>query len=134
MTKPPWVILDTSVWIEYFREKNLTLCETVESLIAQRRVRQLHIITAELLRGALHASDQRMIQNTIGYIPVLPLTDAFWLSVGAFCFQLARKGTVASLPDAWIAQATIDHHCQLWSLDAHFRHIARHAPLQLFAA
>lgn len=126
------VILDTSVWIEYFRGKNAPLCTHVEALIAERRLRQLHIITAELLRGAAHASEQRVIQSTIGYIPIASLTDQFWLIVGQFCFDLARKGVVVSLPDAWIAKAAIEHHCMLWSLDHHFQPIARHTSLRLF--
>lgn len=98
-----FAILDTSVWIEYFRGKNVPLCAQVESLIAERRLRQLHIID-----GSMLANSRAILLRS----------------------RPQRRGRFSSR--AWIAKAAIEHHCRLWSLDHHFQPIARHTSLQLF--
>ncbi|MBI4237020.1 MAG: PIN domain-containing protein [Deltaproteobacteria bacterium] len=126
------VILDTSIWIEYFHGKAADLCQDVDALIATRRLRHLTVITAELLRGAVATRERRIIAQTVAFIPRVPLTDEFWMTVGEFCFDLARQGVVAHLIDAWIAKAAINARCALWSLDHHFSAIARRTPLRLY--
>lgn len=126
------VIIDTSIWIDYFKGKNVALCDHLEGLIAQRGLRHLHIVTAELIRGALHPREKRIIGNTINHIPILLLPDAFWQDVGEFAYDLARRGLNIHLIDAWIAAATIRHRCKLWSLDKHFRQIAEKSPLEFY--
>lgn len=128
-TKP--VIADTSVWIEYFKGRNAVLCGHLEELISHRQLRQIHVITAELIRGSLHTREKNAIMGTVAHIPVLPLPDSFWLTVGEFTFHLARKGVSAHLIDAWIAQAAILHRCTLWSLDKHFKQISEVSALEI---
>lgn len=125
------VVLDTSIWIEYFRGRQPRIYSEVDSLIQQRRLLHLHVVGAELVRGARTTTEQRVIHTTVGQIPLIFLTDNFWVEVGAFCFALARKGCVPSLVDAWIAKAVIAQRCALWSLDRHFENIARYSPLVL---
>ena len=46
------IILDTSVWIQYFRDGSSAESQDVSSLIASDRVVLVGVVYAELLRGA----------------------------------------------------------------------------------
>ena len=46
------VVIDTSAWIEYFRDKEFTLCDQVQSLILEDRVVNCGPIEFELLNSA----------------------------------------------------------------------------------
>ena len=46
------LLVDTSIWIEYFRGKNLRVGETVDRLLDNDRIVTMDIVEAELLRGA----------------------------------------------------------------------------------
>ncbi|MBI2346724.1 MAG: PIN domain-containing protein [Deltaproteobacteria bacterium] len=131
MTDSP-VILDTSVWVEYFRGGSPTLAVHIERLVAARRLKNLRIITAELLRGAFSPSDRRAIEETVAHIPVIERDDCHWLVVGVLCRRLAKRGVTIPLVDGWIAQATMDARGQLWTLDGDFRAIAKCSPLALY--
>ncbi len=126
------IVIDTSVWIEYFRGKNTFIIEEVEKAIDEKRVVSLPIILAELLRGCLTKNEVKIVRETIGKIPSYPLKEDFWEKVGLFCFQLARKGFTSGLIDAYIALATLESGSQLFTLDKDFQKIARLSPLQLF--
>lgn len=126
------VIVDTSVWVDYFKGKNNVLCDHLEDIISRRNVRHLHVVSAELVRGALHSREKRIIADTIDRIPILQLPDSFWQDVGEFAYDLARRGVNAHLIDTWIATAAIRHRCSLWSLDKHFRQIAEKSSLEMY--
>lgn len=127
-----FVVIDTSVWVEYFRGHRPALYAHVDALVVARQLANLRIITAELLRGANTPLARRAIHETVALIPTVPLSDEFWLDVGEFCHQLSRHGVKASLTDGWIAKAVIDHRCALWSLDKDFQHIARIRHMRLY--
>lgn len=128
------VLIDTSVWIEYFRGKNRSLILQVNDLIAQRRIRNLSIITAELIRGCLHSRELDAVKDRMDLIPHYAMEDACWQKVGLFSYQLARRGVSVGMVDASIAYFSIREKAYLLSLDKDFRKIAEHSNLSLFKA
>lgn len=126
------VIVDTSVWVEYFRGKNQKIILCVEELIERRLLRILPIILAELLRGCLNQKEINFIRSTIEEIPSINFGDDFWSDIGLFCFKLARRGCVCSLIDGFIAKATIISRNYLFTLDQDFLRISKLTSLRLF--
>ncbi len=126
------IIVDTSIWIEYFRNRKAPLVEKLESLIYQRQIRNIPLITAELIRGCLHLKEVHHIQTTIKPIPCCPMEESTWEKVALFAFGLARKGLSVSLVDAVIAHITIEAGHVLWTKDKDFQRIATHSTLELF--
>jgi predicted nucleic acid-binding protein len=126
------VLIDTSLWIEYFRGKNQLVIREIELLIDQRKARTLPIILAELLRGCLTSKETKIIQATIGEIPTFEFPGHFWAEVGLFCFGLARKGFSCGLIDGYIAKAAIDSECFLFTQDKDFIRISRLSSLLLW--
>lgn len=126
------IIIDTSVWIDYLRGKNLPLISDVNSIIRQRLARTLNVIVAELIRGSLHQKEIKIIQQTIASIPQPIFPTDPWSDVGMFCFSLARKGLSCGLIDAYIAHTAIQNHWAIFTLDKDFDRIAKLSSLKLW--
>ena len=57
------VLIDTSVWIEYFKGADSALTQAVEALIKSGSVCTAGIILAELLQGARSDREIRVIED-----------------------------------------------------------------------
>ena len=66
------IILDTSIWIEFFRKKS-DIFPTVEKLLETEEVYALECIFGELLQGAKNDRERDLIISYWKYLP----TDFF---------------------------------------------------------
>mgnify|MGYP001585012382 CR=1 FL=1 len=133
MTDNP-VLADTSIWIEYFRNKNRAVVERVDRLLETDRIVTLELVEAELYRGARSEKEIRFLEEYFARLPVLETPIHFWREVGRFCYKLARKGFLPHLADACIALAALENRVTLFSADKDFRRIAALSDLKLFEA
>jgi len=109
------LVLDTSVWIEYFRA-NPTYFDNCQELLENGFVATLDVIFAELMQGA---KGKREIQLINGYYESIPKLDRTKLIFEAGLFAqnegLINKGI--GLIDSIIIYATLTNNLQLWTLD-----------------
>jgi predicted nucleic acid-binding protein len=126
------VLLDTSIWIDYFRGKDRKISMEVDSLLDSDRVVTLELIEVELLRGALTEKEIKFLEDHFSHLSQLTVSPKFWHKVGRFSYQMARKGYLPHLVDAFIALAAIENKMALFSKDRDFREIAQRSDLQLY--
>ena len=109
------VVLDTSVWIEFFKG-NEPYFQVVQKLIEARSVSAIEPIFGELLQGALNKREIATIKNFWEYLTKLDEPDLF-IKAGELAYKekLVTKGI--KLIDAAIIFATINNNCMLWTLD-----------------
>jgi hypothetical protein len=109
------VILDTSVWIEFFKG-NEPYYPAVQKLIESRSVQTIEPIFGELLQGALNKKEVTTIKSFWEYITKIEEPDLF-VKAGELAFKekLVSKGI--KLIDAAIIYSTIHNECMLWTLD-----------------
>ncbi len=109
------LILDTSVWIEYFKGKE-NYFETCHPLIERGEVFTIEIIFAELLQGAMN---KREVDTIKAYFDLIPKITIPQLYIQAADFsrheKLHSKGI--GLIDAAIIKATMETKSKLWTLD-----------------
>ena len=121
------VVVDTSVWIDFFAGKG---AEELEEALSGGVVILPPIVVAELISGS--AGVQRVaVGELLQDAPVHPTPLDHWIRVGDLRRELARKGVVVTIPDSHVAQCALDRDAVLMSRDAVFAQIARHAPLRL---
>ncbi len=126
------ILIDTSVWIDYFRDKNQALSVLVDQLLDDDLVVSLEVIEAELYRGARSDKEIHFLENYFSHIPSLEQPSNIWRKVGQFTYQIARKGHSIGLIDACIAFMAIENKVQLYSLDKDFKQISARSSLKLF--
>ena len=109
------VILDTSVWIEFFKGTEQYYNEVL-NLIESRSVKTIDPIFGELLQGALSKREKEFIMEFWTYVDKIEITDLF-LKSGEFSFDNKLVSRGIKLIDASIIYCTINSNSKLWTFD-----------------
>ena len=112
------VLVDTSVWIEYFRHgKDL---EKLDFIIDENLVVTNDLILAELI-PFLKVRKQSKVISLLHNIQRLPI-NINWAQIMEFQYKCLRGGlNGVGIPDLIIAQNAKQHGCEIYTLDNHFQ-------------
>ena len=122
------VVVDTSVWIEYFAGRPAS---GLEEALAHGLVVLPPLVVAELISGAWRPRDQEAMTDLVQEIPLHETPVTHWIRVGELRRYLKDKGVSVSTPDAHVAQCALDREALLLSRDAVFDRIARVSALRV---
>ena len=111
------VLVDTSMWIEYFRSGNH--CEPLDFLIDENLIVINDLILAELV-PFFKVRNQKKIVGLLYNINKLPLSIN-WDQLVEFQFKCLKNGLNGiGIPDLILAQNAKQNRCEIYSLDNHF--------------
>ena len=116
------VIVDTSIWIEYFKN-TLTDIQYIENGLSDGFVHITGPVISELLQGAKTQQDYDMLSKCIGAVPYLECCYEDWINAGRISFQLRKEGKTIPLTDIVIAIVAIRNKAQIYTLDHYFNEI-----------
>lgn len=126
------VLLDTSIWIDYFRNQSPEISKAVDALITGDRARVCGIVIAELIQGSKTKKEVGALTEVAGTIRALSEPTAVWESAGRLAYDLRRRGKTIHLVDCYLAELVIENGCRIFTLDQHFKTIGKIRPLSLF--
>jgi predicted nucleic acid-binding protein len=109
------IIVDTSVWIEYFKG-NEKYFDFIQELLEKNEIITIELIFAELLQGARNKKETEMLKSYYGLIPKAEIENLCILA-GEFSRQEKFISKGIGLIDACIITATIFSDSRLWTLD-----------------
>ena len=122
------VLVDSSVWIEYFRGSGSG--GELDYLIDENLVVVNDLILAELL-PALHMGRQRKLVGLLKEIARYPVRID-WEGIVQMQVTCLRKGiNGVGIPDLIMAQYAMQYGLELLSRDGHFAQLSVHVPLVL---
>ena len=121
----PLVLVDTSVWIDFFRSGNSPEAWKLVEALEQDRVCCVSVVRAEILSGARNEKEYWNLKDYFSAFPVLSEPADFWDRVARARFHLARKGISIAIPDLCIAILAEEHPCVLLTRDQEFHRIAK---------
>ena len=125
------VIVDTSVWIEYFRSgKNAA---KLDFLIDEDLLVTNDIVLAELI-PFLKVQNRTTIITLLRAIKKLDLTINWHQLIEFQCRCLKNGLNGIGIPDLIIAQNAKQNLCEIYSLDNHFLRMKNILKLRLFDA
>jgi len=111
------ILVDTSVWIEYFRNGNDF--EKLDFLIDENLVLTNDLILAELI-PFLKIKKQRKIIELLHNINKLSL-NINWEQISKYQYKCLKNGlNGVGIPDLIIAKNAKQNYSQIYSLDNHF--------------
>jgi len=111
------VLVDTSVWVEYFRSGNNS--EELDFLIDENLIVTNDLILAELI-PFLKVRKQRKLTNLLLNINKLNLSIS-WSQIIEYQYKCLKNGlNGVGIPDLIIAQNAKQNNCEIYSLDNHF--------------
>lgn len=112
------VIVDTSVWIEYFRSG--TQSDKLDMLIDEDLVATNELILAELV-PFLRIRNQNEIIELLLDVTKIDLSIQ-WDGIIDYQLKCLKSGlNGVGIPDLIIAQNARQHDCEIYTLDSHFR-------------
>jgi predicted nucleic acid-binding protein len=122
------VVVDTSVWVDFFRGRDITL---LEEALSEGRVVLPPIVVSDLVSGARRARDMKALRDFLDDLPVHPTPREHWVNVGLLKQLAKTRGIAISTPDAHVAQTALDLSAPLLSRDTVFSRISALSGLQV---
>jgi len=116
------VLVDTSVWIDFFRNKANT---KLEELIKEYIIVTNYIILTELI-PALCIQNQREVIESLQSIDSVPLTIDWDLIRNYQIINLPNGINKVGIPDLLILQQVVENNLTLCTLDKHFALMQSH--------
>ena len=111
------VLVDTSVWVDYFRGGNNSV--KLDFLIDENLIVINDLILAELV-PYLKVRNQRKVIKLLFNIKKLSLSIN-WSQIIEYQFKCLKNGLNGiGIPDLIVAQNAKQNHCEIYSLDNHF--------------
>ena len=117
------VLVDTSVWIQYFNRLDSKPGKSVEGLLREGKIVGTGIVLTELLQGAKIEKEFNAILESMAALPFLETTQNTWIKAGRISYTLRRSGITIPITDLIIASLALEHDCLIFTLDPQFKKI-----------
>ena len=121
------ILIDTSVWIDFFRGRPTPQVAQLKTIVGRHEVVIGDLILAELLQGIRYQSDLSRIEAKLAAFEVVPLVGESVARQSATNYRLLRRQgfTVRKTIDCLIATWCIRHGVPLLHADRDFRPFAQ---------
>jgi len=116
------VMVDTSVWIEYFRRGVDPIRAHVDSLIDQDRVVLCGVVEMELLRG-VRSHESGRIHDALSALRFVDVLREDFVAAGKRMCALRQKGVTIPSSDALIGAICVRENLALLTVDDHFKRL-----------
>ena len=127
------VLIDTTVWIDFFAGRQLPHVAVLERLIQKREdICICGIILTEVLQGIREKSEFRKTKELFNAMLFLPMPYSVFLGAAEIYRTLRRKGiTIRNSVDCKIASVAIENDIMLLHNDRDFALIEKHLSLKV---
>jgi predicted nucleic acid-binding protein len=126
------VLVDTSVWIAFFREKTSTAAKVLDSLLEEGEVCICGLIEAELIPG-LRQDDRERVRSLLAGVPQIEIPSDIWSDIIKIQESALAQGIGPfSIPDLLLASLAMRNNFPVLSLDRHFEDLSRLTGLPLW--
>ncbi len=117
------IIVDTCVWIEFFRKPESDLTVHLKGQLRERRVTMVGMVLAEILQGIKVQKEARLVKESLNKLPYLEMTRDIWEKAGEISASLRRKGITIPLSDLIISALAISVDYEVFTIDPHFEQV-----------
>lgn len=127
------VLVDTTVWIDFFAGQTLTHIETFESLLEQEEdICICGIILTEVLQGIRKETEFKKTKNLFNSLIFLPMSYSTFLQSAEIYRKLRQRGiTIRKSIDCMIASVALENNIPLLHNDKDFLPIERYCKLKV---
>ena len=126
------LLIDTSVWIEIFRDKSKAKAIKFKKIVRERKYYLPVFAQMELLQGCKDESEWNKLSSYLAVQNYFePNYETVWRNSARLYFELRRKGiTVRSNIDCAIAITALENNLLVLHCDRDFEAIAKHTVLK----
>lgn len=125
------ILIDTSAWVEFFRDTGSAVCNRVEVLL-ESEIATCDAVRMEVLAGARNERHLRSLQRLLAQAVVLPMGPADYDDATTLYRLCRREGeTVRKLIDCLISAVAIRAGVPILHNDVDFDVLGRHTELRI---
>jgi len=125
------VLIDSSIWIEYFKNSNSPISPDVDELIDIGNIFINDLILTELI-PFLKIKKQNQIIEILQTIERFPM-NIDWTEITEYQISNLKNGiNKVGIPDLIIVQNALQNKASLYSLDKHFKLMSKNLKLKLY--
>ena len=128
------VLIDTSIWVKFFRGGDLNLIQNVQKLILRNEACICPPILQEILQGVSEIKTFEKLSDQLLSLHFLE-ADSKMMAIDAakLYFRLRKQGvTIRKSMDCLIASYALTFDVSFYHADRDFDNVSRHFPLKLF--
>ncbi len=115
-------IVDTPVWIEYFKN-NPDVTPFVDQGLLAGTVFMVGPVLSELLQAVKSEKELEKLTDCIDAAPFMESRFEDWQLAGLLAYKLRKKGITIPLTDLFIAALSLNSGASLFTYDHHFDYI-----------
>ena len=124
------ILIDTSIWIRVFRDKQGLEAQRIQEWINGRKIVLTRFIQLELLQGCRDEKEWQLLSSYLEGQTYIEPKSSTWQAAARLYFDLRRQGlTVRSPIDCCIAQIALENSLILLHDDKDYLVIAKIRPL-----
>ena len=127
------ILVDTTVWVDFFSGRDTPQIEMLESLIARREdICLCGVILTEILQGIRDDKEYADTASALSNLLFIPMIrETFLLAASIYRTLRAQGITIRNSVDCMIAAVCIEHDARLLHNDRDFDSIATHFDLRV---
>ena len=127
------VVVDTSVWVDFFRGRNVAHVAKMEHLLEESEdICTCGIVLAEVLQGIRSESEYARTLSRFNTFLYLEMSRNTFIRAAQIYRSLRQRGVTVSKPvDCLIAAVAIEHNVPLLHNDRDFDAIGRYSGLKV---
>jgi len=114
------IIVDTTVWIEFFRDEKSLISIHLQGLLRSGRVALTGMVLSEILQGVKGAREAALVKKSLEPLFFIEMNRKEWQTAGEMSAALRRKGVTIPLSDILIAAVAVNQDCEVFTTDPHF--------------
>jgi len=127
------ILVDTSVWIDFFAGRDLAHVDILEQIIrADASLALCGIILTEILQGISNDLQYKKVKNYLNPLIRLDINEKIWVLAAEIYRQQRKRGiTIRKTNDCIIAATALHYDCCLLHNDKDFTAIQKNYPLRM---
>lgn len=117
-------VIDTSVWISYFKGKDKILVETLNTLLDEGQVALPISVQLELLSG-IRKDEFPKLKKVLSALPILYPNQSTWETIESWMLIAVTAGKRFGVMDLIVGALAYENGGAIWSLDKDFIRMAK---------
>ncbi len=127
------VLIDTSIWIDFFQHPDSLHAARLEDLVREHnRAVLCGIVLQEVLQGIRDDKSHAVTKVRLTKLPYLDMSKDIHLTAASLYRSLRARGITVPSADTSIAAIAFYNHIPLYTKDDHFKIIAKYTRLKLY--
>lgn len=127
------VIVDTSIWIDFFQNPESTYQKRLENLIRDKNQAAVcGIILQEILQGIKDNQSYEITRQRLIRLPFINTNKEIYLHASSLYRILRGKGITVPPIDVTIAAIAIKNKISIFTSDEHFKVVEKYSELKLY--